>query len=510
MRRYPLDVLLVNDDPHNYRAVENCHRFLHRHPAVRSYGIASMKKALFYLSQGRVNTLLVSTGILRHGTLDELVRFIAIVESEYPRVVVVIYSYNLDNLIQTVPEFRSYFKLDPSELQGDRIRSSSAAEEVLAKCERWHETRFDYDIAISFAGEDRWQAENIAAELKKADVRVFYDQYEQSNLLGKDLYVHLYEIYAKRSRYCVLLSSEYYLNKMWTIHERRAAQERTLQERGGEYILPVRLDDSEIPGIPSTIGYIYASDAATTADTLVSKLWLTKPVREKRYIGYSLYDYDAAPLMKKVGRTNYHGKIGVYVPPSWQYELIREKEEADKSALSVARAKLISALRLNFHDFAGKIESQPGMTLDEIFPGLTAEEIAAREEEIGLPLPESYKQFLHAASGFWLSDGAVQFSRHHPYLHKSPEYESLSPDEKAQVSTTGGIWPPPSSGMLCFAEFFIEEVGCSVLFDVRRGLINGEYPVMNYYYRATPPSITPIAQSFSQWLNERCLDDLLN
>src|SRR5205085_12067611 len=37
--------------------------------------------------------------------------------------------------------------------------------------------------AISFAGEDRPQAERIAKALKKAGVRVFYDQYEQASLL---------------------------------------------------------------------------------------------------------------------------------------------------------------------------------------------------------------------------------------------------------------------------------------------------------------------------------------
>ena len=39
-----------------------------------------------------------------------------------------------------------------------------------------------------------------------------------------------------------------YLEREWTIHERRSAQERMLKEKGSEYILPVKIDDSELPG----------------------------------------------------------------------------------------------------------------------------------------------------------------------------------------------------------------------------------------------------------------------
>jgi hypothetical protein len=55
-----------------------------------------------------------------------------------------------------------------------------------------------YDVAISFAGEDRTIAEAIAEELKKLSFTVFYDRYEQANLWGKDLYAHLSDVYVNR------------------------------------------------------------------------------------------------------------------------------------------------------------------------------------------------------------------------------------------------------------------------------------------------------------------------
>ena len=58
-----------------------------------------------------------------------------------------------------------------------------------------------------------------------------------------------------RARYCVMFLSEHYARKLWTNHERQSAQARAFEENE-EYILPVRLDDTEIPGILRTVGYL--------------------------------------------------------------------------------------------------------------------------------------------------------------------------------------------------------------------------------------------------------------
>ena len=128
------------------------------------------------------------------------------------------------------------------------------------------EESFQFDVALSFAGEDRQYVDHIADSLRSKGVRVFYDQYEQATLWGKDLYEHLDHIYQRAARFCVLFASEHYARKVWTTHERKSAQARALRENE-EYILPVRFDDTEIPGIRSTIGYIDARQ--TTAEQLV-------------------------------------------------------------------------------------------------------------------------------------------------------------------------------------------------------------------------------------------------
>jgi len=112
-----------------------------------------------------------------------------------------------------------------------------------------------YDIAISFAGEDRAVAEKLASLLVAKGLDVFYDDYELANLWGRDLYVHLSKIYKDEAKYCLMLVSEHYAKKQWTSHERRAAQARAFAENS-EYILLLRLDDALVDGILDTIGFL--------------------------------------------------------------------------------------------------------------------------------------------------------------------------------------------------------------------------------------------------------------
>ncbi|MBU4319967.1 MAG: TIR domain-containing protein [Nitrospinae bacterium] len=111
-----------------------------------------------------------------------------------------------------------------------------------------------YDVVISFAGEDRDHAGRLAELLKHDGFEVFYDEDEEADLWGKNLYEHLTEVYSKLGKYCVMFLSKHYAAKQWPTLERRAAQERAFKENR-EYILPIRLDDTEIPGILDTVGY---------------------------------------------------------------------------------------------------------------------------------------------------------------------------------------------------------------------------------------------------------------
>lgn len=109
-----------------------------------------------------------------------------------------------------------------------------------------------YDVALSFAGEDRGHALALASRLQLAGYRVFFDRFEE--LWGQDLSVKLHEVYARQSRFCVVFVSEHYLRKPWTNHERQIVMARAMQQ-AAPYLLPLRLDDAELPGLPDIVAY---------------------------------------------------------------------------------------------------------------------------------------------------------------------------------------------------------------------------------------------------------------
>jgi len=124
-------------------------------------------------------------------------------------------------------------------------------------------TKPDFEVALSFAGEDRSYVEAVASYLKGRGVRVFYDAYEKVDLWGKNLYEHLTEVYGSRSRHVVMFISKHYADKVWPNHERKSAQARALSEKG-EYLLPARFDDTPVPGLLSTVTYVSLGSLSPT------------------------------------------------------------------------------------------------------------------------------------------------------------------------------------------------------------------------------------------------------
>lgn len=114
---------------------------------------------------------------------------------------------------------------------------------------------YKYDFGLSFAGEDRPYAKKLADLLKTERVRVFYDYDEEADLWGQDLYQKFQHIYGKECRFFVPLVSANYVAKRWPKHELKQAQAREFKS-DVEYILPLRLDDTELPGLNDTTAYV--------------------------------------------------------------------------------------------------------------------------------------------------------------------------------------------------------------------------------------------------------------
>ncbi len=195
-----------------------------------------------------------------------------------------------------------------------------------------------YDVALSFAGEDRIHAKQLAQLLTSGRYRVFYDDYEKPRLWAKNLYDELSSVYQDQARYCVMFLSEHYARNWWPNHERESAQARAFIEKNREYILPIRLDDTKIPGLLMTVGYLdlRSMTIQQVYDVLEQKLAGAKTQDKNRHKPQSREDFIAIArehaniggwydesMLEEIGRAIYN---------SWQGEEILENyDEAWKT-----------------------------------------------------------------------------------------------------------------------------------------------------------------------------------
>ena len=164
-----------------------------------------------------------------------------------------------------------------------------------------------FEVALSFAGEDRAYVDQVANLLRDSGVKVFYDLFEEDSLWGKNLYDYLSDIYQNKALYTIMFISEHYARKMWTNHERQAMQARAFQENQ-EYILPARFDDTPIPGVLPTIGYIslVGRSPQEFVSTIQRKLVTSGRSIPSEHIRRSLFSVETAPRVDPIQIIN-HG-----------------------------------------------------------------------------------------------------------------------------------------------------------------------------------------------------------
>lgn len=112
----------------------------------------------------------------------------------------------------------------------------------------------DLDVCLSFAGEDKDYVEKVNRPLNAMGVRTFCYTVEGAEW-GEDLKEFLADVYQNRAKYCVVFFSRHYVGKPWPALELSHAAKRERKENRA-YILPVRLDDTELPEAHKTRVYL--------------------------------------------------------------------------------------------------------------------------------------------------------------------------------------------------------------------------------------------------------------
>ncbi|MBM4124525.1 MAG: TIR domain-containing protein [Nitrospira sp.] len=114
---------------------------------------------------------------------------------------------------------------------------------------------YEFDFAISFAGENRDLARHIAESLAVLDANVFFDEQYEANYLGRTWSKEFLRIFGSASRLVVCLLDNHHKDKIWPTFERECFEPRVADAE----VIPIFLDDTAFPGIPKdTIGIKYA------------------------------------------------------------------------------------------------------------------------------------------------------------------------------------------------------------------------------------------------------------
>jgi hypothetical protein len=138
---------------------------------------------------------------------------------------------------------------------------------------RVRRTRFPWDVAISFAGEDRGIVEQFRELMNAAGYTTFYDFDEQHKLWGENLRRKLGDVYAHDAQFMVVFLSTAYPDKDWTRFELEIGREAKTK-RTDTYLLPVIVDNVHVVGIASDVGHVdlRRSSIRDVAELLIKKI----------------------------------------------------------------------------------------------------------------------------------------------------------------------------------------------------------------------------------------------
>lgn len=121
---------------------------------------------------------------------------------------------------------------------------------------------YEFDFAISFAGENREFARFLRDSLEVLDANVFFDENFEANFLGTAWTAQFRRIFAEDSRLVVCVLDQHHLKKIWPTFERECFVPRVAESE----VIPIYLDDTKFVGIPHDIvGFKFKSKFDTDA-----------------------------------------------------------------------------------------------------------------------------------------------------------------------------------------------------------------------------------------------------
>ena len=150
-------------------------------------------------------------------------------------------------------------KSHPPQGQSEGLLPSEGSPPMAVNAQRFR-------VALSFPGEHRAFLANVAAHLARniGKERVFYDAYYEAELARPDLDTYLQAIYHDQSELIVVFLCADYERKEWCGLEWRAIRD-LLKKKQAAMIMPIRFDNTHIPGLFSIDGYVNVDERSPDA-----------------------------------------------------------------------------------------------------------------------------------------------------------------------------------------------------------------------------------------------------
>lgn len=110
-----------------------------------------------------------------------------------------------------------------------------------------------YLLAVSYASEQRYYVEEFVSYFKKKKISIYYDRFEQQQMIGKLLHEKLQSVYTEETLYRIIFLSDSYINKPITKMEAEFILADNIYNKNFLFIF--KFDDSNLPGLNPNFVY---------------------------------------------------------------------------------------------------------------------------------------------------------------------------------------------------------------------------------------------------------------
>ncbi len=323
-----------------------------------------------------------------------------------------------------------------------------------------------YEVALSFAGEQREYVERVARALQSRKVVAFYDDFEKVRLWGKDLIEELHEVFERKAALSVMFISKEYVDKVWPQHERRSILSRAVREKS-EYVLPVRFDDTLVPGLPGSIKYEEADDHSPEglAEMIAEKLGVNQTVPTT-----AITTHETPMVTSVTSEVRDKPKVSRGLDRLNLGERLLERSERFKKEFD----------HLESHKNAFGIRFTAAPVVDEVgFDDIFRQNTMFLVEGLDMPKTEVFREVTDARSGSKIRQN-LDFPSSFPPLAWGPLLRGARAQSDTPFETPTGKYRPLSFNYLELYSDGLIELGFVSTADIEGYLLDPDWPIVMF------------------------------